>query len=103
MRKLTNMRENELLWNKIFQPDLYEFMSEVSDESEDEASINKFREHCNKKIDCKAMVILATKWSEYDMFQQVQFAIHYAGEEEASRLMMLLDFMYMKYRKGLLK
>ena len=93
-------KNNVILWDKVFLPNLYEFMVKVSDESEDDKTIREFEDYCKENVDCQTAVILAVKWGGYTNVQQAGFAIHYGGEYHASRFMMLIDFMYMRYKEG---
>lgn len=91
-------------WDKLLTRDLALFMIKVSDETEDNDSVSRFFDFVRERIiDYKVIVVMATQWKSYDVNKQANLAVHYAGMNHASRFIMMMDYLAIKFIKGELK
>lgn len=88
------------MWDKILTMEAISFLIQVSDETEDDESIGQFILFLKKNIDYKVVVMMATQWAGYDDEKQANLAIHTVGIHHASRLIMLMDYLALKYEEG---
>lgn len=93
------------MWNKIFTIECVTVMQKVSaqelnENGEDMKLINQFIKFAKERLDYKMIVVLATKWDEYDPIKQAGIAVNYASQFHASRFIILLDYLSIKYKKG---
>lgn len=91
------------MWSKIFTLETVKFMKKVSEDTEDDESIGQFIQFVEKHIDYKTVVIMATQWDKYEDIKQANLAIKFASMPHASRFIMLMDYLNMKFKKGELK
>lgn len=91
------------MWDKLLTPEVVFYMKEVSGDTEDNSTVSKFFEDMKKTVDYKHVVIMATQWYTFDETKQVNLALQFAGEYHASRFIILLDFLSLKFREGKLK
>lgn len=97
------------MWNKLLNIETVAFMKKASgdgdkENGEDNKAIYDFFKAVVKKVrDYKVVVMMAVKWDTYEDEKQANIAINYMGWEDASRFIMLMDYLSEKFKKGELK
>lgn len=99
---------SDKMWDKLFTLESVEFIKRVSgdkealnEHGEEEGLIlDMYSEMKDKIKDYKVLVILATQWHVYTSAQQVSLAVHHIGEKDASRFIMFMDYLSIRYKKG---
>lgn len=88
------------MWEKIFTVEALQTMIDLSEETEDFKTLEKFVEKIIINNDYRVVVVLATQWESLKEDKQVSIAVNSVGENDASRFMILLDFLADKFKKG---
>lgn len=101
---------NENHWERILNPETMLYVIEMGkrefgdDEDnlggDEEKHILAFFEVLKEKTDYKSVVVMATQWITFSEAKQVALSIETVGEYNASRYMMLLDFLAYRFMKG---
>lgn len=101
------MMSDNKMWLKLLTVEAMGFMIRVSNEgkeedgtTENELTIMDFFNWLKKNFSYKTLVVLATQWHKYDEKKQVLLAIYHAGNDNASKMMMLMDYLSLKYQRG---
>lgn len=100
---------SNLMWSKLLNIETVAFIKKASgdgdnENGEDNKSIYDFFKAVIKKVkDYKILVIMAIKWDTYEDIKQANIAVKYMGWEDASRFIMLMDYLSEKFKKGELK
>lgn len=82
------------MWERVLTEDvLLKMINMLDDETEDLESMNKFVEHLSAHVEYAEAIGMALKWKNYSEFNQLDIAISEVGEEDASRFMLLMDYM----------
>lgn len=93
-------------WNKILSIDTAFGMVKLAGERsgdtdlENSDTINNFFIYLRENINYKFVVVTAMKWHEFSEEKQVNIAISTVGVLYASRFLMLLDYLSVKYQEG---
>lgn len=96
------------MWDKLLTLESVEFIKRVSG---DKAILNEFGEEerlilemyssmKDRVKDYKVLVILATQWDSYTGSQQANLAVHHLGLYHASRFIMFMDYLAIRFKKG---
>jgi hypothetical protein len=110
---------NEVMWNKLLSLECKYFIRSLESREDDEykgdsneyepdklsdEAIDRFFKHVKQTVvDYKVLVILATQWFSYSETKQAKLAIHHVGWVHASRFIMLMEYLSMKFLKGELR
>lgn len=98
----------EKMWSKLLNLETFAFIKNSSDyegeTSEDDKVIYDFFKDVKKKVrDYRVLVMMAVKWDSYEDVKQANIAINYMGFKDASRFIILMDYLSTKFKKGELK
>lgn len=87
------------MWEKILNLEAINFITKVSDEDIDKVAI--LFDILKQRIeDYDVIVTVAKKWDTFEDTKQAKIALNYAGMFHASRFIILMDYLNMKYKKG---
>lgn len=85
-----------MMWDRLFSVEAIAFMRKLDEE--DESILQFFSELKTKKYSDIQKIVL--NWHTYEEDQQVGYAIYHVGEFHASRFLMFVDYLSMKYQRG---
>lgn len=98
--------ENVLMWDRLLDRETALNIINLSIEnngeneaSEDFIAIHKFLSHV-RAINYKEVVVLAVNWKSLSAEKQANLAISYASQLHASRFMMLMDYLSLRFLEG---
>lgn len=84
------------MFDNIFGIEAMLFMIHLSDGLEDADKVQEFKDRFVRKMDYTTTMMLARKWNKMTEDGQVNVAIRYMGEYDASRFMMYMDYLAKK-------
>jgi hypothetical protein len=96
----------DAMWGRLLSQDALFFIVETAEKEagEDGDKVIAFFENLKERvIDYKVIVVLATVWKSLNDTQQANQAVTHAGMYDASRFIILMDYLAMKFEKGELK
>lgn len=89
------------MWDRVLTLETALFMIR---QGEDENNIESFFELIKNNIkDYKILVVLAMMWSTMNENKQASIAVKYVGVDSASRFIILMDYLALKFKNGELK
>jgi hypothetical protein len=108
MEAVVMKKATDDMWNKLLSKDTLKYMTNVKDENgeviEEKKSVKVFFEYIKTRvIDYKIIVMLAVRWKTLNDTQQASHAITYVGVNHATRFIIMMDYLAMKFEKGELK
>jgi len=94
----------DAMWDRILNAETSLYMQEMAkiDEELGEESelIKRFFARLKDRTDYKSIVMTAMHWKMLDDFKQAKLAIEFVGEDDASRFIILMDFLAERFFKG---
>jgi hypothetical protein len=89
------------MWENILTYELGLYMIKVTGQTEDDESVyNYFKFIQNRIEDVNIVKALARQWKSYDTMKQTSLSIRYAGMYNASRFIIMMDYLANKAEKG---
>jgi hypothetical protein len=89
-------------WSEILNLESLNFIKNVS--YEEGWRIERFFSLLEYRIkDINILLILAKEWHNLDSHEQARLAVHHAGMFHATRFIILMDYLDLKYKRGELK
>lgn len=95
------------MWNDLLTLDLKVYMCQLKDEEgntlEDEAHVNMFFMRLRKFTNVHSIVYAIKNWDKYDDMEKMRKSLQIVPESDASRYMIMVDYLHTKYKMGRLK